>query len=99
VNWTYQGNPVTGFEIERQSLHKKRDTWVGTTLVGSAGANDRSYVDLSGNGTFHYRVRSVNVLGASDWSAWSGQVLVTGASGGGKGGGGGNGNCKKNKTC
>jgi PKD repeat protein len=87
VNWADKSDNEDGFEIERQGRHKKRDAWVGSTII-SVAANVTAYTDQSGDGTFRYRVRSINQAGASAWTAW-GEVTVTG--GGGRGGGKGGG--------
>ena len=72
VNWSDNSANETGFEVERETLHKKRGTWNRTKIVATTGAEVQSYVDSPRrNGTYHYRVRSVNGTGASAWSAWA----------------------------
>ena len=73
------------YDIQRETRHKKRDAWVGTTTLGSTA--DTQLVDAPGSGTARYRVRAGNGTGTSAWSSWS-QVDITGGSGGGKGGNG-----------
>lgn len=71
-----------GYEIRRESKHKKQNTWNGTTTVGSTGPSTLSLDDASGAGTYRYQVRAVNGAGASPWSTWV-VVTVTDSSGGG----------------
>ncbi|MCG8608917.1 MAG: cadherin-like domain-containing protein, partial [Pseudomonadales bacterium] len=89
LSWTDTDNE-TGFEIQRETKHKKRNTWNGTTTVASPSQDTTVYSDNVGTGTFRYRARSSNSEGVSPWSAWS-QVTVTDASGGGDSGGSGGG--------
>jgi hypothetical protein len=76
-----------GYEIRRETKHKKRNTWNGTATVGTTGANTTSFDDASGAGTFRYQVRAVSSAGSSAWSPWA-IVTVTDSSGGGRKGGG-----------
>lgn len=87
LTWTDSANE-TGYEVERESLHKKRATWVGNSLIATPGKDATSLTDSSGTGTYRYRIRAVNGAGASDWSGWR-EVTVTETSGSGGGGGGG----------
>jgi len=62
--WTDNSNNETAFEIQRS---KDAATW---TLLASAGANSVAYSDsgLTPNKLLYYRVRAVNLSGASVWS-------------------------------
>ena len=70
----------TGFELQREKQHRKKG-WVNTTTF-SLDSDSVSYTDISGGGTFQYRIRAVNDFGASAWTNWT-KVTVT-ARGGGK---------------
>ena len=76
VRWSDNSNNETSFTIERQKRNKQGG-YGSTTTIGGIGANATSYVDNSGTGTFHYRVRASNASGDSAWSAWSADVVVT----------------------
>jgi hypothetical protein len=93
ITWVDNSDNETNFEVQREKRHKKRDIWQENTLVGTTGADATSYTDASGTGTFRYRVRAINGVGASDWSAWS-EVTVTDS---GSGGGGGDKPCRGKK--
>ena len=93
LTWTDSANE-TGYELQRESLHKKRGTWVGNSLIATPGKDATSHTDSSGTGTYRYRIRAVNGAGASGWSGWQ-QVVVTDTGSGGGGGGGGRGGKKK----
>ncbi len=85
VSWSDNSSNETGFELERQKMRKNGSWTLATTLA--AGANVTQITDASGTGTFRYRVRAVNAVGASAWTGWV-QVDVTSTSpGGGKGSG------------
>jgi len=90
------GGDEDGFEVQRETKHKKRNTWQGTSIVGSTAENITSYDDASGTGTYRYRVRAFNVAGFSNWSGWT-IVTVTSSSGGGGNGGGNGGGKNKNR--
>jgi acid phosphatase type 7 len=62
--WTDNSNNETAFEIQRS---KDAATW---TLLASPGANSVAYSDsgLTPNKLLYYRVRAVNLSGASAWS-------------------------------
>lgn len=95
LTWTDSANE-TGYEVERESLHRKRGVWVGTSLVATPGQDATSHTDASGTGNYRYRIRAVNGAGASSWTPWQ-EVAVTETSGSGGGGGGtkGGGNGRK----
>lgn len=87
VGWLDASGNETGFEVMRETKHKKRDQWNSTTTVGTTAANATSLSDAPSAATHRYRIRAVNQAGASAWTAW---VEVTASSGdGGDGGGGG----------
>jgi hypothetical protein len=89
VTWTDRSNNETRFDIVRESPHKKRkNVWVGSTLVGSVGADVTSITDASGAGTFRYCVSASNTAGSST-SVCSETVVITDSGDGGGGGGGG----------
>jgi len=64
------------YEIQRETKHKRRNRWNGTTIVATLGADTTHFTDNTGSGTFRYRIRALNSAGTSAWSAWS-QVSVT----------------------
>ena len=80
ITFSYLSDDETGFEIQREKQHRKKG-WVNTTTF-SLESDSESYTDISGGGTFRYRIRAVNDFGASDWTDWA-KVTVT-TSGGGK---------------
>jgi choice-of-anchor B domain-containing protein len=84
IEFTDESDNETAFEVDREMQHK-RNGWRGFTTI-SLDADTTSYVDVSGSGTFRYRVRAVNAFGASDPTAWV-QVTVTTSGGAGDGGG------------
>jgi hypothetical protein len=88
IVWADNSTNETGFEIQRQSKHKKRNSWVGTGTVATTAPDATVHDDPAGTGTYRYQVRSVNLQGPSAWTGWSGEVAVTDGSGGGGGGGG-----------
>lgn len=87
VSWSASA-AADGYEVRRESKHKKRNTWNGATTVGSTGPNTFSLDDASGTGTFRYRVRALNGAGASQWTGWVVATVTNTSGGGGKGGGG-----------
>ncbi len=93
VSWADNSDDESGFEVVRESWHSKRNRWQSSALVASPGENTTAITDASGGGTFRYKVRAVNAVGASAYSAWA-EVTVAGGDKGGKGGGGGDGGCK-----
>lgn len=95
ITWLDNSENETGFELQREKKHKKRAVWQETSLIGTSGADTTSFTDASGTGTFRYRVRAINAVGTSSWSAWS-EVTVTDSSGGG---GGGNDKPCRGKKC
>ena len=72
----------------RETKHKKRNQWNSNTVFGTTPANAVSLSDSPSTATHRYRIRAVNLSGASAWTAW---VEVTASSSGGDGGGGGGG--------
>ncbi|MCC2616161.1 fibronectin type III domain-containing protein [Aestuariibacter halophilus] len=81
LSWTDASDNETGFEVEREKQHKN-GRWQSLQVVAVLDAETQSYVDLSGEGSFRYRVRAVNTSGGSAWTPWQ-QVTVTAADGGG----------------
>ncbi|MCP5208135.1 MAG: tandem-95 repeat protein [Hahellaceae bacterium] len=92
LSWNDTDNEAA-FVIQRETQHKKRLTWNGTTTLASLSANTLQYTDASGTGTFRYRIRSENANGVSAWSDWV-ELNVSGGSTGGGGKGGGKGRNK-----
>src|SRR3990167_2935763 len=87
LDWSHDGADVTGFDIERNSLHKSGRITSTTVIPVSSGAT-RSYTDDVGTGRYSYRIRARNGEQASAWSDMSAALAVSdGGSGGGKGGG------------
>lgn len=87
VSWSDNSDNEVQFDIVRQSPHKKRQTWVGTTQLPSVLADTTSIEDDSGSGTFRYCISASNTAGASA-SVCSPAVEIAGSEGGGGTGGG-----------
>lgn len=83
VAWTDNSNNETSFQIERNPA------FAGGVM--SVNANVSSYMDICGNGSFSYRVRSANAAGMSTLSPWVSINVTSGSTGGGGSGGGGGG--------
>ncbi len=99
LNWLDNSDNESAFEIQRENQHKKKGTWMNTTIIGSVSQDVTQYTDSSGSGTYRYQVRAVNSAGASAWSNWV-EVSVTEPSGGGSNGKpSGGGNTCKGKKC
>lgn len=79
------------YEIQRQKFNTKRRNWSSTTNL-AVTANTTSYNDTPGSGTYRYRLRATNAYGASNYTAWSNDVVLSSGSGGG-----GSGGCKGKK--
>ncbi|MFP6758052.1 MAG: cadherin-like domain-containing protein, partial [Alphaproteobacteria bacterium] len=88
VGWVDASDNETGFEVMRETKHKKRNQWNSNTVFGTTPTNAVSLSDSPSAATHRYRIRAVNLSGASAWTAW---VEVTASSSGGDGGGGGGG--------
>jgi len=84
VDWTDTSDNETAFEIGRQTLNTRNNTWSSLTIVGSVGANVTAFSQQPGAGTFRYSVRAVNAAGPSVWAPPSGQVTASKSGGGGK---------------
>ena len=95
VSWIDNSNNETAFEVQREMRHKKRNTWQGASIVGAVTADATQLTNASGAGVFRYRVRAINAVGGSTWSAWA-VVTVTDSAGGGGGGGG---KCHPKRGC
>jgi hypothetical protein len=78
---------ANGYEIRRETKHKKRDAWNGTAMVGTVDAYTMSFNDASGAGDFRYQVRAVSSAGSSAWSPWAAVTVTDSSGGGGRGGG------------
>ena len=87
VSWGDKSDNEVQFDIVRQSRHKKRQTWVGTTQLPSVPSDTTSIQDESGSGTFRYCISASNAEGVSA-SVCSDPVEVSGSGGGGNTGGG-----------
>lgn len=85
LDWSHDGVSVTGFDIERNTLHKNGRI-TSTSLIAITG-EARSYTDDVGSGRYSYRVRARNGEQASAWSDMSATLTVSDGGGGGKGGG------------
>ena len=90
VSWSASAE-AEGYEIRRETKHKKRNAWNGATTVGTTVGTTLSFADASGAGTFRYQVRAFSSVGSSAWTSWV-VVTVTDSS---KGGGGGRGGSNK----
>lgn len=69
VSWRPQGDQFTGFIIQRQQQKSNRD-WKSPKQIGAVNGGVKRYDDQPGQGTFRYRVRSINEQKKSDWSRW-----------------------------
>ncbi|HYE62351.1 MAG TPA: S8 family serine peptidase [Phycisphaerales bacterium] len=69
VRWADASSNESGFEVQREQ--KQGSRWLGTTMVGSVGANVTSASQSVSRGQYRYRVRSFNEVGSSAWSAWA----------------------------
>ncbi len=83
IVWLDNSADETGFEVQRETKHKKRDSWNGATVVAITTKDKTSATDTSGTGTFRYRVRAANEAGVSDWSVWAEVTINSGGGGGG----------------
>ena len=77
---------IQGYEIQRETRHKTRNSWNGTAIIATPTSNATSYIDNSGTNTFRYRIRAFNSSSASAWSSWV-TITVTNANSSGDGGG------------
>ncbi len=67
LSWLDNSDNETGFEIERQT--QSGGTWgAGVTLTSPPNTTTKD--DVAGPGTHRYRLRSVNAVGQSAWTAW-----------------------------
>jgi len=64
--------------LQRQQQNRRK--WSGWSDTATLAADQISYLDSSGTGTYRYRIRAENGLGVSDWST-SEEVIVTDSSG------------------
>ena len=83
--WIAADENATGFEIQRERKHKKRNSWVDSQVVGATAGDTNQLTDNPGSGEFRYRVKAVNSLYESSWSNWS-TVTVTDSNTNGGGG-------------
>lgn len=74
VKWSDNSNNETGFEVQRQ--YKMGRNWSTPVNCGPIGANTSSWIDGPGSGSWHYRVRAINGVGGSSWSAWSNTLKI-----------------------
>ena len=84
---------ANAYEIQREKKHKKRNSYVDSTLVGLT--ENTSYTDTPGSGEYRYRIRAVNSAGQSDWTSWI-ALPITDSSGSG---GQGNKKCHPKRGC
>jgi thermitase len=88
VGWSHDGQNVSTFDLERNTLHKKNGSITSTLVIAISGGTTRAYDDDVGSGRYSYRVRARNGQEISAWSGMSVVVSVSDArSGSGKGGG------------
>jgi PKD repeat protein len=90
LGWTDRSSDETGFELQRETLHKSGSFRGTTTIVppiaGDSNNNQlESYTDNAGAGSHRYRVRAVNGSLASAWSGWVNVTVTTAGAGGCKG--------------
>lgn len=87
LDWSHDGAGVSGFDVERNNLHKSGRI-TSTTLIALSDETLRRYTDDVGSGRYSYRIRARNGEQVSAWSAMSATLTVSdGGGGGGKGGG------------
>lgn len=67
IRWTDTSNNEDKFQIERQQ--QVGTVWTNTTIIDNVPANTGEYIDAPGAGKFRYRVRAVNTIGNSAWTA------------------------------
>ncbi len=73
LTWTDNAVNELGFDIERETL--TGTVWGGLSAF-VVSQNTTTYTEWPGPGTFHYRVRAFNNLGASEFTPWV-QIVVT----------------------
>ncbi len=81
ISWTDTSDNETGFEVVRE-VRQRNGSWRGATLIATTAADATSVTDQPGSGTFRYRIRAVNDVGASA-DALTGSVSVSGSTTGG----------------
>ncbi|MBI5708114.1 MAG: hypothetical protein HZC36_14125 [Armatimonadetes bacterium] len=69
IAWADNSNNEDQFSVQRET--KSGTAWVNTQIVATVGANTTSATNSPGTGTFRYRVRASNGIGASAWSGWA----------------------------
>jgi len=80
--WRDASSTETAFELQRETWNSRTRSWRASTTLAVPIAGDASsgetetFVDNSGAGTHHYRVRASGGGNFSAWSAWV-QVSVT----------------------
>ena len=85
LSWSHGSIDLTGFDIERNTLHKSGRI-TSTLAIPLTDGTLRAYTDDVPSGRYSYRVRAHSGQDVSEWSAMSAPVSVN--DGGGKGGGG-----------
>jgi hypothetical protein len=83
VSWVDASSNESGFEVRRESWDSRRSVWSSAVTVANVTSGFTSVVDVSGNGTFRYSVRSLNAGGASAY-AGPATTTVTGSTAKGK---------------
>ena len=74
ITWLDTSSNESGFEIQRE--RQSGQTWIqGLTL--NPQANTVAYNDGPGAGVFRYRIRAVNAVGPSPYSAWAVASVVS----------------------
>jgi hypothetical protein len=100
LSWASGGGDISGYDIERDSLHPKNGR-VTVTEAFMAGAADTDYVDLAveAGQRYVYRLRARNLAQVSEWVTIVESYVELSSSGGGGGdtGGGGKGGGKPKK--
>lgn len=89
LSWSHDDTDLTGFDIERNTLHKSGRI-TSTLVIPLTDGTLRAYTDDAPSGRYSYRIRARNEQQLSSWSGYSTVMTVSdgGGGGGGKGGGG-----------
>jgi subtilisin family serine protease len=68
VSWSHDNSKTDFLEVQRWK--RQGNVWKDQVILGPIGGDQSSHTDAPGSGTFRYRVRAVNTIGASDWSPY-----------------------------
>lgn len=68
IKWTPRGMDQSGFTIQR--AEERNGVWTRPKRVSNVSGGRMRYRDHPGRGTFRYRIKAFNHIGASKWSSW-----------------------------